>query len=94
MGEAIVILAPTGTGGKKVGGGVARTPFNLTGLIEKFEMLEYLGSDNRKEGFIACHHGSTTSNQMADHASKEGVLGEQFDNLAIKRFWQIEISAC
>ena len=54
-------------------------------------MADYM---SKHDDFYLFSPDETTSNQMADHASKEGVLGEQFDNLAIKRFWQIEISAC
>ena len=93
MGEAVVVLAPAGAGGKEVGGGVGGAPRDLLGLLEEFEMLEDLGSNDGKEGFVAGHGGGGAGDEVAGHAGEEGVLREELDDVAGAGFGEVEAGA-
>ena len=55
MRKTIVILTPTSAGTEKIGGRIRLLPRDGFGLLEKFQMLNNLRKDDRKESFVAGH---------------------------------------
>ena len=86
MGEAIVILAPTGTGREEICSGIIWAPFHAGRLVEELQVLENLRSDDCKKSFVTRHDGRFASDEVTDHASKQGIFGKHLDDSTIRGF--------
>ena len=86
MRKTIMVLTPTSTGTEKISGRIRLLPRDGFGLLEKFQMLDNLGKNNREESFVTSHQSIFSSHKVTNHSGKEYILGKKLHNTSGGRF--------